>query len=127
MISSQDDYRETQTLKKRLQALAIAMGLRAQQQKQKTTEDTPPMLSSSSTTDEHTDASSHLAQNLDDTSARNIADACTAAHKSEESGIASDIPLTSNASSEKTIVIHRCTEIATISTKQPRCRAQKDW
>jgi E1A/CREB-binding protein len=99
-----DDYRETQTLKKRLQALAIAMGLRAQQQKQKTTEDPPPMLSSSSTTDEHTDASSHLAQNLDDTSARNIADACTAAHKSEESGIASDIPLTSNASSEKTIV-----------------------
>ena len=31
----QDEYRDTQTLKKRLQALAIAMGLRAQQQKQK--------------------------------------------------------------------------------------------
>lgn len=35
-ILTQDEYRDTQTLKKRLQALAIAMGLRAQQQKQKT-------------------------------------------------------------------------------------------
>jgi len=35
-ILAQDEYRDTQTLKKRLQALAIAMGLRAQQQKQKT-------------------------------------------------------------------------------------------
>jgi E1A/CREB-binding protein len=33
-----EEYRDTQTLKKRLQALAIAMGLRAQQQKQKTDE-----------------------------------------------------------------------------------------
>jgi E1A/CREB-binding protein len=35
-----DEYRDTQTLKKRLQALAIAMGLRAQQQKQKADEGT---------------------------------------------------------------------------------------
>jgi E1A/CREB-binding protein len=33
-----DAYKDTQTLKKRLQALAIAMGLRAQQQKQKSEE-----------------------------------------------------------------------------------------
>jgi hypothetical protein len=37
----QDGYRDTQTLKKRLQSLAIAMGLRAQQQKQKTDEGNP--------------------------------------------------------------------------------------
>merc|ERR1719262_1680894 len=30
-----EEYKDTQTLKRRLQALAIAMGLRAQQQKQK--------------------------------------------------------------------------------------------
>jgi hypothetical protein len=36
-----DEYKDTQTLKKRLQALAIAMGLRAQQQKQKNEEHGP--------------------------------------------------------------------------------------
>jgi len=43
-----EEYRDTQTLKKRLQALAMAMGLRAQQQKQQNAEDMRPPVSSSS-------------------------------------------------------------------------------
>jgi len=38
-----DEYKDTQTLKKRLQALAMAMGLRAQQQKQKSEEHSSPI------------------------------------------------------------------------------------
>ena len=112
MIFSQDDYRDTQTLKKRLQALAIAMGLRAQQQKQKTTEDPPPTMPSSGSTDAYTDANSNPAQSLDDNSSRNIVNVCTATrvHTAASSGLASDMPLSNSASSEKTIVIHQCTE-----------------
>jgi len=86
------------------------MGLRAQQQKQKTTEDPLPMPSSGST-DAYTDANSHPAQSLDDTPSRNIVNVCTTTrvHTSESSGLASDMPLSNSASSEKTIVIHQCT------------------
>jgi hypothetical protein len=57
-----DEYRDTQTLKKRLQALAIAMGLRAQQQKQKTDEGAVNACPGSNITP---DVSSHQGQNAD--------------------------------------------------------------